>query len=157
MTDEKRGQDEDTVEVLIRRNLYNWCKGIADGQDVSVDEMVNRILKDVQSHGVGLITHEAPRLSDRAPVPSINSIIRNLIGWEKEAETPGTISIISDISATTSSFVFPVLHSGFDFRYTYVSAMSGPIGSVTISGRPIRLTTVCTSGISFSAFSMSVV
>jgi hypothetical protein len=53
MTDEKRGQDEDTVEVLIRRDLYNWCKGIADGQDVSVDEMVNRILKDVQPHGVG--------------------------------------------------------------------------------------------------------
>jgi hypothetical protein len=48
----------------------------------------------------------------------------------------------SSIFDTSSSRLVAPFHSAIGFRNTYVSPMFGPIGSVAISGLPMRLTTV---------------
>ena len=85
--------------------------------------------------------------------PLTNSSTRKAIGCEKLEATPGNSASASRIFATSSSFVFVVVHSSRGLSVMMMSLSSTPIGSDAISARPVFETTSMTSGNCFKIFS----
>ena len=79
------------------------------------------------------------------------------IGCVKTKPIPGTRSFSrSSISSCSSSLERPDLHAERGLSITKTSAWCSPMGSLPISARPTRLTTVLTSGDMRSVCSISV-